>query len=543
MITVLPHAKDWDHLAELTGDATWSSANMRRYWQLAEKCEYLGSASEDAKKGHGFAGWLRTNLADPSLLLKSKDARLLAILKAAASTFANGGNAVFDDLVAILSNPARVVEIPGILSGIFEELVGVLKRDLNVDSPERDTTEGLFSIPLATDGKKRIGTRETIVATQAKLPTRLFVETEALVSRILFADATDGGKLVANGVEFLKGANLYRAARDPATDPGAALRIRVRAKREVIVSAGAFNTPQLLMLSGIGPESQIGPEGSVIRVEGDAKKRGVVVRKNLAGVGTNLQDRYEVGVVTRTEKDFNIVGECTFGVSTKTSRPRIEKRSGPFGIPVFVPVLAEVEVEDPCLTEWRNGGGAYASNGAVVAIVKKSSVAEEGTPDLILFCLPGSFKGYLRGYSDSLFHKDGALDKTAYTWAVLKAHTRNDAGSVTLQSADPWQMPEINFRYFDEGAAGGDKDLRAVVEGVEFVRNVNANAKPVLAVFGNVTEDAPGPNVDLPTFVKDNAWGHHASCTCPIGDESKGGVLDTNLVVHGTKNLRVVDAS
>jgi choline dehydrogenase len=342
----------------------------------------------------------------------------------------------------------------------------------------------------------------------------------------------------------MKGAKLYRADRDPAQNPQNARRLTVKAKREVIVAAGAYNTPQLLMLSGIGPKAQIGNEGDVIKAKGDAQDRGVKVLKNLEGVGTNLQDRYEVGVVTSTGKDFNIVEECTFGVSTNRNHLSIELRKGRFGIPIPVPVMAEETVEDPCLTEWKQNTGPYRTNGAVSGIVKKSSVAE-GNPDLLIFCLPGAFRGYYRGYSDELFKKhDGQVDKTRYTWAILKAHTRNSAGGVTLRNADPWDTPDINFRYFDEGTPDGGKDLQALVEGMNFVRQINESAAPTLSFFGDTQEDIPGAAVtDTATFIKDNAWGHHASCSCPIGEEAKGGVLDTNLIVHGTTNVRVVDAS
>jgi len=60
-------------------------------------------------------------------------------------------------------------------------------------------------------------------------------------------------------------------------------------------------------------------------------------------------------------------------------------------------------------------------------------------------------------------------------------------------------------------------------------------------------EHAPGPAVDsdeaLARYVRDNAWGHHASCSCPIGPREQGGVVDSRLRVHGTAGLRVVDAS
>ena len=92
----------------------------------------------------------------------------------------------------------------------------------------------------------------------------------------------------AIGVEYLKGERLYRAPRSRA--PARASAASVRASREVILAGGAFNTPQLLMLSGIGPRAEL-------------ERHGIAVRVDLPGVGRNLQDRYEVGVVNRMNFD------------------------------------------------------------------------------------------------------------------------------------------------------------------------------------------------------------------------------------------------
>ena len=87
----------------------------------------------------------------------------------------------------------------------------------------------------------------------------------------------------AVGVEYLSGERLYRAHRQPSGAAGRAP--EMRASREVILAGGAFNTPQLLMLSGIGPREGL-------------ERHGIEVRVELPGVGRNLQDRYEIGVVT-----------------------------------------------------------------------------------------------------------------------------------------------------------------------------------------------------------------------------------------------------
>ena len=92
----------------------------------------------------------------------------------------------------------------------------------------------------------------------------------------------EGTKAV--GVEYLEGEKLYQAHYQPSQEPGV-LR-QVHASREVILAGSAFNTPQLLMLSGIGPQQHL-------------EEMGIEVLVPLEGVGSNLQDRYKVGVVNR----------------------------------------------------------------------------------------------------------------------------------------------------------------------------------------------------------------------------------------------------
>ena len=127
---------------------------------------------------------------------------------------------------------------------------------------------------------------------------------------------------------------------------------------------------------------------------------------------------------------------------------------------------------------------------------------------------------------------------------VLKGHTANTAGEVTLRSPNPRDTPVVNFHYFDEGSGPRGEDLKAVVEGVKLVRQIAST----LRKDGRIAEEeSPGASFDtdekLMEFVKNEAWGHHASCTCPIGAEPRGGVLSGDFKVHGTERLRVVDAS
>jgi choline dehydrogenase len=114
---------------------------------------------------------------------------------------------------------------------------------------------------------------------------------------------------------------------------------------------------------------------------------------------------------------------------------------------------------------------------------------------------------------------------------------------VLLRSADPRDTPDVRFRYFEEGDDAAGEDLDAVVTGIEAARSIMRCLEHDVD-----TELVPGPGTasreELRSFVRDQAWGHHASCTCAIGPSSDPrAVLDSDFRVHGTRRLRVVDAS
>ena len=467
MILLYPHNSDWDNIAAITGDASWSSDNMHRYFTRLERCEYVSRI--DAASRHGFDGWLATNVADPLLMVR--DAFAQGLVKA-----------MLRESFATLGRP-------------FSRVLGRLAShfDPNDWRLVRQSGEGVCVMPVSTQGGHRVGSREYIRRVQRACPDRLVVRTRALVTRVVLDEHRR-----ATGVEYLSGRHLYRA------DPLHAVadvpqREQVAARREVILCAGAFNTPQILKLSGIGPRAEL-------------ERHGIAVRHDLPGVGENLQDRYEVSVVTRMRADFSLVEGMRF-------RPP-----------------APGEEPDPQFREWLRGAGPYTTNGAIVSMMKRSR-QERPEPDLFIFGLLGSFSGYYPGYSRAI-----AKGEDYFSWAILKAHTGNSAGRVTLRSNDPRDVPDVNFHYFDEGTGAVD-DLDSVVEGVETVRRITARCDDIIA-----EELSPGAAVRTPDeirrFVQDTAWGHHASCSCRMGPRNDAGaVVDSRFRVHGVAGLRIVDAS
>ena len=179
---------------------------------------------------------------------------------------------------------------------------------------------------------------------------------------------------------------------------------------------------------------------------------------------------------------------------------------------------------------------------AIIAIVHKSDPTL-ADPDLFIFGLPVSFKGYFPQYADTLTERHDE-----FTWAILKAHTENTGGRVTLRSTDPLERPEVNFHYFGEGTDRAGKDLKAVVQGVKFVRSFAGEFDMQCSLLerkGATRKHDIRSDAEIEDWVKAEAWGHHASGTCRIGakGDTTDSVLDTEFRVKGVSGLRVVDAS
>jgi len=492
MIFVAPHNSDWDHIAEVTGDRSWAPDAMRGYFERLERCGYVRPpyfrCLDSAR--HGFDGWLPTSIADPSLLLR--DSVLQRLVTAAAQTCFEAGVWYAPSFWRRLASWGSAFADPNAWWGAGLERRGLswLISFLDPNDWRRVSQrgEGLAFTPLTTRNGARAGTRELIRKTAQERPGNLTVATNTLVLNVQLDRENR-----ATGVEIAEGAHLYRADPHVRSDaPLTAPRRVVKARRDVILAAGTFNTPQLLMLSGIGEPDEL-------------RRHGIEIRVELPGVGCNLQDRYEVGVVHRMREPFALLRN------------------------------AQLRRGDPEFAEWENGYGLYTTNGTVAAIIKRSH-AGSYDPDLFLFAIPGHFTGYRPGYSA------WGRSSTYFTWCILKGHTDNTAGRVRLRSAEPHDTPDINFRYFDDGNGAWQNDLDGVVSGIEFVRKITARTASAF------DEIVPGPQVrtrdELRDFVKDNAWGHHACGTCKIGSEDDPmAVLDSDFRVRGTKGLRVVDAS
>jgi choline dehydrogenase len=484
MIFAYPHNSDWDRIAELTGDRSWGAKAMRRYYVRLEECRYRGILRFLFRylrwnpSRHGFGGWLASETAAIKLLFDDKGLLWLVRWSAFKNLFSfRSGSGLWQDL-----------------KQAFKQLVFsvITWFDPNSWWSIVRRSEGFRMVPMSRHTGCRAGIRERLLSAQEKCPDRLTIRMGALATRVLFDDDQR-----AVGVEYLEGEHLYKA--DAMHQPGETGTLRqVKARREVILAGGAFNTPQLLQLSGIGPADLL-------------RRHGIPVRVDLPGVGANLQDRYEISLVLRMRKPFSSFNDATLEPPKPGAEP------------------------DPQFQQWLEGQGVYTTNGAVMAFVKRSR-HDLPDPDLFLFGLVTDFRGYYPGYSERI-----RAARQYFSWAVLKGSTHNTAGKVEIRSSDPRDVPSIDFHYFQ--GEGAKEDLDAVVHALQFIRGITKGYGKRIE-----KEETPGPEVqtrkELEDVVRNQSWGHHASCTCKIGaDDDPMAVLDSSFRVRGTKGLRVVDAS
>ncbi|KAK9772124.1 hypothetical protein AB5N19_08775 [Seiridium cardinale] len=482
LIAIRAFDNDWTTVAETTGDSSWSGATFQSLFEGIEHCDYL----PNSVVGHGYTGWLWTELT--SLVTAVQDLKVVSIIVATASALGKG--------------------ITGTLLGTVAGLAEILTQDVN--APGSTISTGPYQIPLSMKNSARGGARDRILEVANAVDEsgnriyHLDIKLNTLVTKIQFDQSGDVPR--ATGVEYLEGQSLYRA--DPRWESGSITGEGVvNASKEVIIAGGAFNTPQILKLSGIGPSSEL-------------QEFGIPVVADLPGVGANLRDHIEISTISKASSNFSLIEGCTLAQ----------------GYP---------ETPDPCLERYLNGvtqagKGAYASNGLAVGVSLHSSAADASDPDLWVYGGPANFPGFYPHWAEA-----AVADHRHWVWVTLKASTKNRAGTVTLASSDPRDVPVIAFNTFEDDLSA-DQDLQAAYEGIQFARDVMDKLIPLDGTF---VEETPGRDTasteeEVKEYAKTQSFGHHACCTAAIGgDGDEGAVLDSSFRVRGTSGLRVVDAS
>ena len=290
----------------------------------------------------------------------------------------------------------------------------------------------------------------------------LSLVTRAHITRILF----EGNRAV--GVEYRKGRRLRRA------EAG-----------ELILCGGAINSPQTLMLSGIGPASHL-------------ESFGIDVVADLPGVGQNLQDHLEVYIQHASKQPVSL-------------QPYLARWRMPW---IGLQWLFRT---GPATSNHFEGGAFVRSNDRV------------GYPNLMLHFLPVAIR------------YDGSVPARGHGYQVHVGPMFSDVrGAITLRSADPFDKPVLRFNYLST-----PNDRREWVEAVRTVRHILS--QPAFEPF-DAGELSPGPEVQTDREVldwvrRDAETALHPSCTARMGNDEMAVVSPDTFRVHGVHGLRVVDAS
>ncbi|SDE65276.1 GMC family oxidoreductase [Ruegeria marina] len=266
-------------------------------------------------------------------------------------------------------------------------------------------------------------------------------------------------------------------------------RILARAKGEVIVSAGAINSPQILQLSGIGPAELL-------------KSHEIEVVQDLGQVGKGLQDHlaithhFAANEPTLNNRLGRKFGQLLAGIEY------VLTRKGPLSVPV-------------------NQVGGFVRSDAAQAV-----------PDMQIYCNPASYTTPANGKP--------TMDRAPGFILSVQPCRPTSRGEIRIASADPAQAPLIQ-----PNSLSTKKDLEDAVQACKLLRTL-ANATTIV----RVTKAPKSPDINnmndaemLENFRARASTNFHPTCTCRMGRDASDSVLDARLRVHGVQGLRVVDAS
>jgi choline dehydrogenase len=334
------------------------------------------------------------------------------------------------------------------------------------EDPNATEQDGISRMESTVGDGRRSSSARAYLAPARRRPN-LTVETGALVTRIVVR----GGR--ATGVEYAKGKQLLTAL----------------AESEVVLCAGAYGSPQVLMLSGIGPADEL-------------RALGIAPVHDLPGVGRGLSDHPNI------INEYDLVGDGGLTRHLRADRA----------------VLAAAR--------WfARGTGPFAWTGTVANVFARSAPGLD-RPDVQMMCLPLS--------GDARLWWPGVQRKPVARLSVRTGYlSQRSRGWVRLRSADPRDPPRIFLNLFAE-----EGDLDGMVRALRLSRAIYAQS-PLREMIAR--ENLPGAKVhsdaEMAEYIRRHATHRaHPACSCRMGTDDEA-VVDASLRVQGVEGLRIADAS
>ncbi len=458
----------YDNWAETLDDKSWSADNLRPIFIKMENYDVPNSK----KEAHGQNGWLHIR---KDKIVEEMDHSLISTLK---------------------------------------ESLSVEFREDFYDNPEDKSGIGAEDIQMHNDGRRSYVINDLLLPRQRENQengwNNLNIVTDQLVTKVIFKDKH------AIGVEVIDGARAYQADDRHIEDNKNSNKITYIAKKEVILCGGAINTPQILMLSGVGPKDEL-------------EKLNIKVIEDLPGVGKNLIDHMEVTNIYEIKNLPNKVWRMQANY------------------------LSQI---DPSWEKW--GDKELLNEGGLPLVwdwFSDYDARDKRNPDLHISIV----HSYLRDFNfdPKRFNEDDPLKASwinkyikqkdpknpvsyfGFLTEILKVNSKT--GSIKLASNNPTEAPLI-----DPQLNKSDEDLTRLAMGIQLQRKIMQ--KPEMQKYEPV-EVLPGPNFKTLEQLKDyisrySSFGHHISGTAKMGKASDPmAVTNSSGLVRGVTGLRICDAS
>lgn len=512
--------KNYDNIAKLMKDSYWSGKNMSRIFKKMENHPLADTYPLD----YGDGGWLQIKKGKP------------------------------ENIDQIIFDIARDRRIP------FRE---------NERRPGHEAGAFYVDMRVGPDGFRSYSYKDLLLPTMLDPGNDLTVKFNSFVEKVLLSKIEsvqdDGPEYEAIGVRVYEKPYLHEVAPGgstiqnngngtfTATGPDRNLPAAVEyfARKEVILSAGAINTPKLLMLSGIGDRDEL-------------QGLGLESRVHLPGVGKDLADHPEASIVYEMDPAKYLSGSAAtvlFPSIAAIADPSVQAQIAATADPAFLE-QGPVSIVIDWFTDMDQGRNKRLPDFHAQSL--PSAFIKYDIPNVVPILEPDNPHQHVDAldypdpadpldpeglpiYTQRLF---GPLTPPApasyFGWLIEVLDQGEDLkGSIKLESADPRAKPVIDLAFWED-EEGLERLARALLYMREFM---NHPSMKELALDPNNYEIVPGENVqtleDMKEYLRTwSSWGHHASGTAQMGPRDReNAVVDHRLRVYGVEGLRVADTS